>query len=195
MDPSTHDPRQPASGTSRTAVVIDLQDDRGFQRAYDAHSLSVYRYVISRLGPDAAEDVTAEVFIAAWRARANYSSDRGSLEAWFMGVATNVIARHRAAEARWVRMSRDTARMRTDEPPTSGDMEDVDHRIDNEARNARVRAAMAHIPPREREPLLLHIVTEMSYEEIAIALDIPIGTVRSRISRGRARLQQRIGSN
>lgn len=193
MDPSTFEPRQAASAQGPDVVGIDLRDGDGFRRAYDLHGMAIYRYVRSRLGADAAEDVTAEVFIAAWRGRANFVSDRGSIEAWFMGVAANVIARHRAAEARWIRMSRDIARMRSHEPPTSGDMDDVDHRIDVETHTVAVHSALAHIPRREREPLLMHIVTEMSYEAIATALGIPIGTVRSRISRGRRRLQQRMG--
>lgn len=174
--------------------VCDIAHADGFRRAYERHSLAVYRYVASRLGVAAAEDVTAEVFVEAWRSRARFTADRGeSIEAWFMGVATNVMSRHREREHRWTRMSIDAARLLGGDPGASGDMSDVDGRIDAAAHRARVEAALARIPQREREPLLMYVVASMSYEEIGIALGIPVGTVRSRISRGRRRLQDRIG--
>jgi RNA polymerase sigma-70 factor (ECF subfamily) len=188
----------PLSLTSATADAIadttrpEIASEDGFARAYDQHSVAVYRYVASRVGTDAAEDVTAETFAVAWRGRHNYSPLAGTAQAWLLGVATKVIARHREAEQRWLRHSKDAAR-RLLEPPPNDDLASVDQRLDAEIRRAVVYAALARLPARDREAFLIHVIVGASYDEIADALDIPVGTVRSRINRARNRMQTRLG--
>jgi RNA polymerase sigma-70 factor (ECF subfamily) len=164
-----------------------------FRRAFESYGSSIFRFAASRVGPVEAEDVVAEVFVTAWRIRATYSPERGSgVEAWLIGVASKVIARHRHAERRWAKSRKEAAR--TLEMTSDDGIDAADERLSDAAEHARILAALMHIPSREREPLLLHVINDMSYESISAALDIPIGTVRSRISRGRSRLYERIAN-
>jgi RNA polymerase sigma factor (sigma-70 family) len=164
----------------------------GFSAAYRCYGASVYRYAASRLGLDGAEDVPAEVFAIAWRVRAKYSSKAGTVQSWLLGITFNVIARHREAEQRWTRMSQDAAAQTTVDRSVSPDLDDVDGRLDATRRRARISSALAQLPRRERDPLLMHIMTGTSYDDISDALGVPVGTVRSRISRGRNRIKQQL---
>ncbi|MCW2924714.1 MAG: polymerase sigma70 factor [Thermoleophilia bacterium] len=191
------DTRTPTIDEPSTAASDDeapgMAEIGGFDDVYERCAPRIFRYTRSRLGPAAAEDVTAEIFAVAWKARDKFTTDiSDDPMGWLLGVANRVIARHRQAEYNWIRMCRETARASTDLPAATDDMSEVDDRVDAQAHH-RVLAAVAHIPERERIPLLMLVVSEMSYEDIAASLRIPIGTVKSRISRARARLQDRIG--
>jgi RNA polymerase sigma-70 factor (ECF subfamily) len=161
-----------------------------FQRVYEGFRPAIFRYVVARIGPDAAEDVTAEVFTAAWRSRVRYEADRhdGNVEPWLMGIATHVISRHRSIERRWL----ETCRRGALTTAEVNEEEDAVARLDAATRHERLLTALAHIPSRERVPLMMHAVSGMDYESVAAALGVRPGTVRSRISRGRSRLQERM---
>ncbi len=153
---------------------------------FERHHDRVRRYVASRVGPDAADDVVAETFVEALRSRGRFDASMGTDAApWLLGIATNMLARHKTLERRWFER-----RARALVEPAEGDFEDgVVTRADAGERRAHLVAAVAALPERERTPLLLHVLGGLRYEEVATALDIPIGTVRSRISRGTARLK------
>jgi RNA polymerase sigma-70 factor (ECF subfamily) len=141
---------------------------------------------VSRVGPQAADDVVAESFVAAFQARGRFDHASGTdALPWLLGVATNVLARHRAAERRWVAQC--AAEFLEHEVPRSFE-DDVDDRTDAALAKHSLARAMRRLPSREREPLLLHVFGELSYEDIASTLGVPAGTVASRINRGRARL-------
>jgi RNA polymerase sigma-70 factor (ECF subfamily) len=169
-------------------VRASIDHPDAFRVLFDRHNDRVRRYVVSRVGPQAADDVVADAFVAAFRARDRFDSDAGSSAVpWLLGIATNVLARHRAAERRWYAQC--AAAARAVEP--SPRFEDgADARADASDASAQLARYLRQLPRREREPLLLHAVAECSYEDIADLLDVPIGTVRSRISRGRARLTE-----
>lgn len=177
--------------TTATTPQLAALDERSFRTAFEQHGATVLRYVRARLGEQLAEDVTSETFVAAWRARASFDPQRGlSIEAWLLGVATHVIARHRRSEARWLRMTTDARHVTPDRSSIDAQLDAVDRRVSTTDQRRRLTRAIRRLPHAQRDPLLLHVLGELSYEEIAAALDLPLGTVKSRINRARQRLQQ-----
>ncbi len=168
-----------------------ILDEQTFRQAVLDHGPAIYRYAASRVGPAGAEDVMAETFAAAWRSRVKFVDRReNGLEAWLIAITTVIISAHRRAEQHWLRMCADTARVQAQRALEEDEMDRADARLDAETlmRRARVAESIVQMPRHEREPLLLHTLNNMSYSTISNVLNIPIGTVRSRISRARARL-------
>jgi RNA polymerase sigma-70 factor (ECF subfamily) len=171
-----------------------LLDDESFRRAVVQHGRSVHRFLASRLGPDAADDAMSETFAQAWKARAKFvdPTDNG-LEAWLIHVASYVVHAHRRQEQRWLQMKADTAREVASAELLADDAADRVEAIldaDTFVRRARIAEAFVEMPRRERDPLLMLALDGHPYSEIARRLGLPIGTVRSRISRARQRLAQ-----
>ena len=168
-----------------------LLDAESFRRAVLDHGPAIHRFLSSRLGPDAADDAMSQTFVEAWRLRHKFvdPSDNG-LEAWLVRIASFVVASHRRQERRWLQMKLDTARAELDDIDGGEEHERAMERADAEVlmRRARIAEAILELSRREREPLLLHLIEGHSYEEIARILELPIGTVRSRISRVKDRL-------
>lgn len=143
-----------------------------------------------RLDPGLADELASEIFTHAFARRATYDIARPSALPWLYGIATNLVRRHRRSEARRLR-----AYARAAEPePQAPDLDAVDARLDASASSRALAAALASLAPRRREALLLFAWTELSYEEIAAALDVPVGTVRSRIHRARAEVRELIAA-
>jgi RNA polymerase sigma-70 factor (ECF subfamily) len=160
-----------------------------FQLAVKEHGPAVHRYLSARLGPEHAEEALSEAFATAWKIRASFKQRRGETpEAWLLGVATNVIRQHRDRERRWLRMCRDSARDQASRSDAVDELLEVDARVDAARRLESIASVVASLPRRERDPLMLHATQDLTYEQIAEILEIPIGTVRSRISRAKARL-------
>lgn len=163
-----------------------INQPEAFRNVFQRHHERVRRYVVSRVGPQSADDVVSETFVAAFQARNRFNSDRSAdAVPWLLGIATNVIARHRASERRW--LSHCSAELQQHHVPESFE-DDADTRTDAARSRESLALAIGRLPRREREPLLLHVSGDLSYEEISAALAIPIGTVASRINRGRTRL-------
>ncbi|RZU76058.1 RNA polymerase sigma factor (sigma-70 family) [Micromonospora kangleipakensis] len=132
-----------------------------------------------RIG-EPADDLLAETFLVAFRRRASYRPMQLDVRPWLFGIATNVLHRHVRQEDRRYRA---LARARLLE--TGSHADDLpDDRLDAQALRAELAAAPAALKPADRDVLLL-AWAQLSYAEIAAALDIPIGTVRSRINRAR----------
>jgi RNA polymerase sigma factor (sigma-70 family) len=161
-----------------------------FDALFDRHARAVYRFAARRLGASAAEDVVAESFARAFAGRDRIvCTDAGSALPWLLGIANNVIRAERRNEER---MLRAYARSGVDpaEIPHAARIE----ALDAEASWPSVAEALAELRLAEREALILFAWAELSYAEIAIALDTPIGTVRTLIHRARARLQHRLAN-
>jgi len=159
-------------------------DHDAFGRVFDRHADLIYRFARRRTGdPSLAEDITAQVFLEAWRQRSKVGLLDGSLAPWLLGVAGNLVRRHwRTLD----RKKRALARLSRPRVPDHADV--VVAHLENEGRITELRARLATLPPRQLDVLLLWAWEELSYAEIGLALDIPIGTVRSRLSRARIRL-------
>ncbi|WP_245967024.1 RNA polymerase sigma factor [Sphaerisporangium album] len=171
-----------------TVITRSLDQPELFAVLFDRHADEIFRYAARRLGGEIAEDVVAEVFLAAFRGRARYDRSRPDARPWLYGIATNVAARHRRAERRRTRiMARVPA-----ERPGSFDDRSVE-RVTAEQLQPRLAGALAALSARERDLLLLVAWTDLSYEDVAQALQVPIGTVRSRLHRVRAKLRRALG--
>jgi RNA polymerase sigma-70 factor (ECF subfamily) len=168
-------------------IAISLDDPEAFGALFDRHSATIHRYLARRVGPDDADDLLAEVFVAAFGARHRYDLARPQALPWLYGIAANLSARTfrsrtRAAAAAGKLAGRDT---------TSPDPQDL--RLDRLAAEASwpdIATALDALADGPREALLLHTWEDLSYDEISVATGVPIGTVRSRISRARATLRE-----
>lgn len=168
----------------RRAVAGDAE---AFGALYARHDRAVRSYCLWRTGdPAAAEDLTSIVFLEAWRHRARTVLSTDTARPLLLGIARNVVhgqwrtrRRHRAAVDRLGRATADR--------PSHDD--DSVERLAAAERLAVVRERLAALPEREREVLVLVALSDLTYVEASAVLGVPVGTVRSRLSRARARLQ------
>jgi RNA polymerase sigma-70 factor (ECF subfamily) len=164
-------------------IASSLETPGVFGAIFDRHGSTLLRFLARRVDPAEAEDLLGEVFRIAFERRSAFERDRASARPWLYGIAANVVAKHHRSEARRFRaMARVPAGRPLDEDPADRAAADAG------ARWTRVMDAIGALPEAERQVLLLFAWEELSYEEIALALGVPMGTVRSRLSRGRARL-------
>jgi RNA polymerase sigma factor (sigma-70 family) len=162
-----------------------------FAMLFDRHAPVIHRYASRRVGPSAADDLVADTFLAAFRKRRQYDRSHSDARPWLYGIATNLVGQHRREELRQHRIRR-AAVPDLDLP---GHAERV--AADETARAVRglLAAALAALPDRDRDVLVLIAWEQLTYDETARALDIPVGTVRSRLSRARARLRDALAAS
>jgi RNA polymerase sigma factor (sigma-70 family) len=156
---------------------------------FERHARSVYNYLFRRTADWAlAEDLTSVVFLEAWRKRNELRLDHETALPWLFGVATNVLRSRRRAQRRHRAALERLPRER--EP---GFADDANARLDDERRMRPVLRSVAALPKREQDVIALCAWADLSYEEAALALGVPVGTVRSRLSRARRRLRELAG--
>jgi RNA polymerase sigma-70 factor (ECF subfamily) len=161
-----------------------------FADAFRSEFGAIHRYVRRRVGRDAADDICAATFAAAYAQWSRLDPAR-PVRPWLYGIATNLLRRHHRDEERKLR-----AYARTGVDPIGGaDESDTVRRLDAGAQQRTLAAALADLRPVEREILLLHAWAELSDEEIAATLSIPLGTVKSRLHRTRDRLRNQLDPN
>ncbi len=164
------------------------RDPALFTVVFDRHFRAIYLYVVGRLDVQAAEDLAAETFLVAFGQRDRFDPERGSLRPWLFGIATNLVARHRREEARHYR-----ALARTGTVPAADSHEDrVVSSVAAQRMRPQLAEALARLSQGERDVLLLVALSQLTHEEVALALGISQGTVRSRLSRARKRLHNAI---
>lgn len=182
------EPSRAGAATDAELIAASLRDGREFAPIFDRHYDAIAAFLRRRLEPATADELASETFVQAFAGRADFDLGRDSAAPWLYGIAANLMRRHRRSEARRLR-----AYARAAEPGSQPAHTDhVDARLDAGASARALAHALAALPPRRRDALLLHAWTELSYEEIATALDVPVGTVRSRIHRARAQLRELI---
>jgi RNA polymerase sigma-70 factor (ECF subfamily) len=157
---------------------------------FGAHVRPLLRYCACRVGPDAAEDVVAETFLVAHAQRDRYDPARASPLTWLYGIATNLTRRYRRTESRLLHGYARLVPAAVD----PGFADDAADRADADRIGRRVAHALARLPARQRDVLLLFAVAELEYAEIAAALDIPLGTVQSSLHRARTKLRAVLGT-
>jgi RNA polymerase sigma-70 factor, ECF subfamily len=168
MDSNSSD----AEVLARSAV-----EPSAFAMLYERHHVAVRRYVARRVGSEAGDDLAAEVFTRAFRGRERCRAEQASVLPWLLGVANHVIADHRRAEQRRLKALQ---RLAGTEP------ELIEH--EDRALSAELVRELRRLSGEDRDALLLVVWGELSYEEAATALGVPIGTVKSRIARARRAL-------
>jgi RNA polymerase sigma factor (sigma-70 family) len=178
------------SRNQATGAIAVVED---FEAVFREHFAPVHRFIARRVGKALAEDLAAEVFATAYRRRAAYQSERGSLRSWLYGIATNVVREHWRDEQQLLELD---ARVAHDSPgplPAAQFADAADERVIAATLAPRIAGALAALNREQREVLLLHAWAEFSHEEIAAALGIAQGTARSRLSRARAALRAQLG--
>ena len=167
-------------GDDGAAVFVkDVPDPERFGVLYDRHASTVFRYVRSRLGPD-CDDAVGDTFAIAFRIRDRFDARAGSSALpWLLGIATNVVAKQRDTKRRWLRPA----------PFVDGQHDDAladsDARLDDVRLATWLVEALAQLRRRDRDTLLLFVIGDLSVQEVARALDVAPGTVKSRLHRTR----------
>lgn len=169
--------------------MTDLTDVGEFAALFDEHYPRLHRYLHRRVGPDVADDLAQETFAEAIRRRHRYDPRRGAPGPWLYGISHTLLARHRRSEQRQLMAY---ARTGVDPFARSEDDEAVS-RADASSHGAALARALAGMSGRDRDVLLLFAMADFGYAEIAQALSMPVGTVRSKLHRSRRRLQTALG--
>lgn len=162
-------------------------DPGAFAELFDQYARSVYNHAF-RLTADwsTAEDVMAATFLQAWRSRARVNDEGGSLRPWLLGIATNEARNHTRGNRRYRAAA---AALHAADFTVPDHAEEVAGRLDDGDRITAAIDALARLRRPEREVLTLCLWEGLDYESAARALGIPVGTVRSRLSRARAKLR------
>jgi RNA polymerase sigma-70 factor, ECF subfamily len=157
-----------------------------FGLLFERHVRTVYNYCFRRTGDwSQAEELTAIVFLEAWRRRREIQLEREDALPWLLGVATNLVRNLRRTHRR-----HRSAIERLPRERVADFAIDIDERLDDERQMRAVLRALGKLPRGDQDVLALCVWEGLSYEAAALALDIPVGTVRSRLSRARARLRE-----
>lgn len=180
-----------AAQADAALIAASLDEPEHFAALFDRHAPTIHRYVARRLGSDAADDVTAETFLTAFRIRGRYDSARAGVRPWLHGIAAKLISRHRREEIKAFKLLARTGHDRVAETWTDS----ADDRVTAQAASRSLAGALAKLSQGDRHTLLLFAWADFTYQEIAEALDIPVGTVRSRLNRARRKLRAASGEH
>ncbi|MBN6036497.1 RNA polymerase sigma factor [Amycolatopsis sp. 195334CR] len=156
---------------------------RLFGLLFDRHAAPLRHYLVRRIGEAVADDLVSETFLIAWHQRHRYDPLRAAVRSWLYGIATNLLRRH----------VRDQVRaLRAQQAPDSVDSHAgrVAERVDAQTAARQLAGPLAALAPGDRDVLLLIAWAGLTTNEAAEALDIPVGTVRSRLHRVRRHLRK-----
>ncbi|MDO5618507.1 RNA polymerase sigma factor [Kocuria sp.] len=178
--------------TDSDVIRGSLETPEQFAVLYDRHATPVYRYLTRRLGRLSAEDITSETFLAAFDSRTTFDLSRESALPWLLGIATNLANRHLRQSVRQEQIQQKAARLDPGHPADL--LEPITEQLDHSQGTSQVMRALAHLSPTNRDTLLLHVWGELTYDQIAAATHVPVGTVRSRLHRARLTLRSHLSA-
>lgn len=172
-------------------VIERAGDEPGaFALLFDRHAPTIYRYAAQRIGDDRAEDIMSETFLVAFEKRATFDLAVTDARPWLLGIATRLMRKHVRLEARaWKGM---VAGLAAELAPDM--IEQASARLDAVKLTRRLASALRALSTSDRDTLLLYAWGDLDYAGIAAALDVPIGTVRSRLNRARRLLRNAAGT-
>lgn len=153
-----------------------------FGRLFDVYARPLHRYLSRRVGAENAHDLVSETFLVALNQRHAYDPRRGAVRSWLYGIATNLLRRQVRQEVRSLQAFARTAGHAQGE---EGHETRVADRLDAATMAARLAGALAALSEGDRDVLMLTSWAGFDSTEVADALDIPVGTVRSRLHRVR----------
>ncbi|HEY3842297.1 MAG TPA: RNA polymerase sigma factor [Acidimicrobiales bacterium] len=176
-------------------ISSSLREPAAFGEIFDRYVVDITRFLARRSNPEFVEDLVAETFVTAFRVRHSFDVQRLNARPWLYGIATNVLRHHFRGELRRARLlTKWSSRAVTQDRESDAEFADAENRIEVGRRRTHVEAALASLDPAARDALLLFAYAGLTYQEIAYALDTPVGTVRSRISRSRHKLRELLSS-
>jgi RNA polymerase sigma factor (sigma-70 family) len=167
-------------------IKASVRDPDRFAVIFDRHAPYVHRYLARRLGREAADDLVAETFLVAFGKRQRYDHSRLDARPWLYGIATNLVGQHRRGEAKQLRLRNAIG----PEPAEASHAERVVAQVAAQAMGSLLGIALAELSTGDRDVLLLIAWEGLSYDEVATALGIPVGTVRSRLNRARKQVRE-----
>jgi RNA polymerase sigma factor (sigma-70 family) len=169
------------------AAIIEksLHRPERFATIFDRHAAHIQRYLARRLGRQVADDLVAETFLVAFGKRSRYDRARSDARPWLYGIATNLVRQHQREEVREYRLRAAVG----PEPDQDGHADRVAAQVTAAAMHRMLAAALAALTEGDRDVLVLIAWESLTYEEVAEALGIPVGTVRSRLNRARRQVR------
>jgi RNA polymerase sigma-70 factor (ECF subfamily) len=169
--------------TDGEAIAASLREPRAFGVVFERHFGVILRYLRRRLDDQPAEEAAAQTFFVAFDQRERFERGRADARPWLFGIATNVARHHRRSEVRELRAIAALG------PEASTAEDRSEGKLDAERLRAPLARCLAALPAEEADVLYLLVWAELDQPEIAAALEIPLGTVKSRLSRARRRLR------
>ncbi|MFD4736349.1 RNA polymerase sigma factor [Streptomyces virginiae] len=164
-------------------------DPDAYAELFDSYARTLYNHAFRMTGDwAAAEDVMSAAFLEAWRLRGTIDAEGGSLRPWLLGIATNLARNHCRSNRRYRAAAAATAAAGAASVPDHA--EEVAGRLDDRRQIAATLGQLSALRAPEREVLLLCLGEGLEYAEAAQVLGIPVGTVRSRLSRARTKLRK-----
>ena len=196
-DTTDNDPPASAETTSTAsamseAVVESVEHPHRFEAVFDEYHRPIHGYLARSVGPDRADEYAGDVFVAAFAARARYDPALGSARAWLFGIAANVRRTRIRSDVRGRRAWR---RVGGERDAHDGGFEVVEETLDYGRQLAWVAEFLQELSETDRDVLVLYAWGRLTYPEIAQALEIEVGTVRSRLSRARTHLRELIAAS
>ncbi|HEY3844813.1 MAG TPA: RNA polymerase sigma factor [Acidimicrobiales bacterium] len=171
-------------------ISASVKDPRRFGVIFARHAEAVHRYLSRRLEPSAVDDALSETFVTAFRSRHRYDPAYADARPWLFGIATNVVHHHRRAEGRRRAMVARVTQLIAGEQATEPAPDEVAGPHERQDELDRLQSVLSQVDEKYLDVLMLFTGPQLSYDEIARALEVPVGTVRSRMSRGRAQLRE-----
>ncbi|MGW6376689.1 RNA polymerase sigma factor [Rhodococcus sp. NPDC055112] len=167
-------------------IARSLTDPEAFAGIFDRHFGTIHRYLARRAGTDAADDLASDVFVVAFGRRADFDLSYEQALPWLYGIAGNLLNSNRR------RLHRDVALLARHPTPVSPlPFEDrVNASLDARREVRALERRLRRLSQADLDTLLLYSWEDLSYPEIAVALQIPVGTVRSRLNRLRRKLRE-----
>ena len=165
-------------------------DERAFVDLYDKYKLAIYRFLYQKLGSQArAQDIAQEVFVALIEHKADWRQE-SSFKTYLYRIAFNrAISDKRRSEHKVMINSDDEANQQRVANVASDTISPA-AKVEQQEVQKQVKQALAQLDPEQRDPIILREYEELSYEEISVILNVPIGTVKSRIFRGKVELKR-----
>lgn len=176
--------------SSDAAVIEASLDEPGrFAAIFDRHGPHIHRYLARRLGREAADDLVGDTFLIAFDKRVKYDLARPDARPWLYGIATNLASQYWRDQGKQARLRLVTG----PEPVQDGHADRVAEQVTAEAMGDVLTQALATLSEGDRDVLVLIATEGLAYEEVAAALAIPVGTVRSRMFRARKKVRLSLG--
>lgn len=166
-------------------IAASLDDPSRFGDIFDRYSRRVFGYVVRRVPREDAADLTGDVFLRAFRFRHKYDLDRAEALPWLLGIATNVIGEYLRKRSRRMRIG-----LRPDVLPGPPVDDIATDRADAAKAWPALERTLLSLKPRDRSVLILYAIEDLTYQEIGDALNIPEGTVKSRLNRARTQASE-----
>jgi RNA polymerase sigma factor (sigma-70 family) len=176
-------PAVPAGPSDADVIAMSRRDPEAFEELFDRYWPGLHAFCCSRAG-SAGEDVAAETFRVAFDKRTRYDLGYPDARAWLYGIATRLLQHHFRHGQRQAAAIERSARL-----PQRRERDGVASELEGRLLGPEVAAAIDGLTDEERDALLLWAWADLQYAEIARALDVPVGTVRSRLNRARHRVR------